>query len=40
MKEIALDNKIQLFRRELNDEFFEKKIKSKDWKLTEIVEKK
>ena len=38
-KEIIFDSKIQLFCRELNDKFFRMKIKSKDWKLTEIIEK-
>ena len=39
-KEIILNNKIQPFFRELKVEFFKKKIRSKDWKLTEIIEKK
>ena len=36
-KELILNNKIQHFCRELKGEFFKKKIRSKDWKLTEIV---
>ena len=38
-KEIILNNKIQHFCRELKGEFFKKKIRSKDWKLTKIIEK-
>ena len=36
-KEIIFNNKIQYLCRELKDEFFKKKIRSKDWKLTEQV---
>ena len=38
--EIILNNKIQHFCRELKGKFFKKKIRSKDWKLKEIIEKK
>ena len=38
-KEIILDDKIELFCREFNGKFFKIKIKSKDWKWTEIIEK-
>ena len=36
-KEIILNNKIQHFCSALKSEFFKKKIRSKDWKLTEKV---
>ena len=39
-KEIILNNKIQYFCRKLKGEFFKKNIRSKDWKLTETIEKK
>ena len=39
-KEITLNNKIQHFCRELKGKFFKKKIRSKDWKLKDIIEKK
>ena len=39
-KEIVLNNKIQHFCRALKGEFFKKKSRSKDWKLTEIIEEK
>ena len=39
-KEIILNNKIQQFCREPKGEVFRKQIRSKDWKLTKIIEKK
>ena len=38
-KEITLDNNIQVLCRELNGQVFKMKIRSKDWKYTEIIEK-
>ena len=39
-KEITLYNKIQHYCRKLKSEFFKNKIRSKDSKLMEIIEKK